>query len=305
MKILITGGSGFIGSHIVEHYQGIAEEIRVLDNLRTGYRHNLDGLDHTFIEGSITDRELVKTAVKDVDYIFHLAALVSVPESMSKPKECVDINVLGLLNVLEEASAAGVKKLVFASSAAIYGDNPSVPKLETMIPEPKSPYAITKLDGEYYLDMFLNEGLLETAALRFFNVFGPRQDPKGAYAAAVPIFIEKAVRNEDITIFGDGGQTRDFIYVKDIVGALVYAAETTGVTGVFNAGYGGQITINNLANGLIEAANSSSKIIHAPERAGDVRHSRASSDKLRDMGWKPKHNLEEGLAATLDFFKPK
>ena len=305
MKILITGGSGFIGSHIVELYQDKAEEIRVLDNLRTGYRHNLDGLCHTFIEGSITDRELVKKAVQGVDYIFHLAALVSVPESMAKPGECVDINVHGLLNVLEEAAAAGVKKLVFASSAAVYGDNPTVPKVETMIPEPKSPYAITKLDGEYYLGMFQSEGKLETAAIRFFNVFGPRQDPKGAYAAAVPIFIQKAVNNEDITVFGDGGQTRDFIYVKDIAGALAFAVETPGVTGVFNAGYGGQITIEDLANGLVSAAVSASKILHAPERAGDVRHSRASADKLRAAGWVPRHTLEEGLGVTLEFFKGK
>ena len=305
MKILITGGSGFIGSHIVELYQDKAEEIRVLDNLRTGYRHNLDGLRHTFIEGSITDRELVKKAVQGVDYIFHLAALVSVPESMAKPGECVDINVHGLLNVLEEAAAAGVKKLVFASSAAIYGDNPTVPKVETMIPEPKSPYAITKLDGEYYLGMFQNEGKLETAAIRFFNVFGPRQDPKGAYAAAVPIFIEKAVNSDDITVFGDGGQTRDFIYVKDIAGALAFAVETPGVIGVFNAGYGGQITIKDLANGLVSAADSASKILHAPERAGDVRHSRASADKLRAAGWVPRHTLEEGLGVTLKFFRDK
>ena len=287
----------------MEHYQDKAEEIRVLDNLRTGYRHNLNGLRHTFIEGSITDRELVRKAVEGVDYIFHLAALVSVPESMAKPGECVDINVHGLLNVLEEASAAGVKKLVFASSAAIYGDNPSVPKLETMLPEPKSPYAITKLDGEFYLGMFQQEGRLETAAIRFFNVFGPRQDPKGAYAAAVPIFIEKALRGEDITVFGDGGQTRDFIYVKDIAGALSFAVETPGVTGVFNAGYGGQITINDLADGLIQAADSASKVIHGPERAGDVRHSRASADKLRAAGWLPMHTLKEGLARTLEFFK--
>jgi UDP-glucose 4-epimerase len=303
MKILITGGSGFIGSHIVEHYQGRAKEIRVLDNLRTGYRHNLDGLGCVYIEGSVTDRELVRKSIEGVDLVFHLAALVSVPESMGKPGECVDINVRGLLNVLEEASAAGVGKLVFASSAAVYGDNPVVPKVETMLPEPKSPYAITKLDGEYYLDMFQREGLLETAALRFFNVFGPRQDPKGAYAAAVPIFIEKAVRGEDITIFGDGSQTRDFIYVKDIVGALVFAAETAGVTGVFNAGYGGQITINDLAAQIIANAGTSSKILHAPERPGDVKHSRASADRLLSAGWKPRHTLEEGLARTFDFFK--
>lgn len=303
MKILVTGGSGFIGSHIVEHYQGKAEEIRVLDNLRTGYRRNLDGLQCTFIEGSVTDRDIVREAVQGVDYIFHMAALVSVPESMAKPGECVDINVHGLLNVLEEAAAAGVKKLVFASSAAIYGDNPTVPKLETMFPEPKSPYAITKLDGEYYLNMFRCEGRLETAAIRFFNVFGPRQDPKGAYAAAVPIFIEKAVKGEAITVYGDGEQTRDFIYVKDIVGALSFAVETPGVTGVFNAGYGGQITINTLASQIIENAGTSSKVLHAPERPGDVKHSRASAEKLLAAGWKPKHTLEEGLAATFDFFK--
>lgn len=302
MKILVTGGSGFIGSHIVEHYQGKAE-IMVLDNFRTGDRRNLDGLECTLVEGSITDRELVRRCVQGCDLVFHLAALVSVPESMAKIGECVDLNVHGLLHVLEEAAAAGVKKLVFASSAAIYGDDPTVPKLETMTPQPKSPYAVTKLDGEYYLDLFQREGKLETAAIRFFNVFGPRQDPAGAYAAAVPIFIQKAVRGEDITIFGDGGATRDFIFVKDIVGALVFAAETPGVAGVFNAGYGGQITIGELAQKVIEAAGSASVVKHAAERAGDVRHSRASADRLRAAGWVPRHSLEEGLAVTLEYFQ--
>lgn len=303
MKILVTGGAGFIGSHIVEHYQGIAEEIRVLDNLRTGYKKNLEGLKCTFIEASITDREAVRKAVQGIDYIFHMAALISVPESMAKIAECVELNVNGLLNVLEEASAAGVKKIVLASSAALYGDNPTVPKVETMYPEPKSPYAITKLDGEYYLNMFRSEGKINAAAIRFFNVFGPRQDPKGAYAAAVPIFIEKAVKGEDITVYGDGEQTRDFIYVKDIVGALSFAVETPEVQGVFNAGYGGQITISDLAVKIIEAAGSTSKVLHAPDRAGDVKHSRASADKLRACGWKPKYTLEEGLSTTLDYFK--
>jgi UDP-glucose 4-epimerase len=303
MKILITGGSGFIGSHIVEHYQGVADEIRVLDNLRTGYRRNLDGLEHVFFEGSVTDHDAVAQAVDGIDHVFHLAALVSVPESMAKPGECVDINVHGLLNVLEASAGAGVKKLVFASSAAIYGDNPTVPKLESMLPEPKSPYAITKLDGEYYLDLFNREKSLETAAIRFFNVFGPRQDPKGAYAAAVPIFIEKALRGEDITVHGDGEQTRDFIYVKDIVGALAFAAETPGVTGVFNAGYGGQMTINDLATRILAAAGSTSRVIHGPERAGDVKHSRSSAEKLRAAGWQPRYSLDDALAATLEFFR--
>lgn len=299
MKILITGGAGFIGSHIAERYQGIADEIRVLDNFRTGYRKNLDGLQVNLIEGSITDKPLVAEAVKGVDYIFHMAALVSVPESMSKIEETIEINCRGLLNVLEAASAAGVGKLVLASSAAVYGDNPAVPKVETMYPEPKSPYAITKLDGEYYLNMFRTTGRLNTAAVRFFNVFGPRQDPKGAYAAAVPIFMEKALRGENLTIFGDGAQTRDFIYVKDIVEALAIAAEHPEVTGVFNAGYGGRITIEDLARRIIDAAGSASVIVHAPERPGDVKHSRACADKLLAAGWKPKYTLEEGLAITM------
>lgn len=303
MKVLITGGAGFIGSHIAEHYQGIADEVRVLDNFRTGYKKNLDGLKVTLFEGSITDRELVAKAIEGVDYVFHMAALVSVPESMSKIRECLDLNVNGLLVVLEEAAKAKVKKVVLASSAAIYGDNPVVPKVETMYPEPKSPYGITKLDGEYYLEMFRTTGQVNTGVCRFFNVFGPRQDPKGAYAAAVPIFMEKAIKGEDITVFGDGEQTRDFIYVKDIVGGLTFVAEHPEVTGVHNVGYGGQITINKLAQVIIDAAGSTSKVVHLPERPGDVKHSRACADKLRAAGWAPMHTLEEGLKVTLEYFK--
>ena len=301
MKILVTGGAGFIGSHLVEHFQGKAE-IRVLDNLRTGYRRNLDGLEAEFIEGSILDGDLVKRAVEGVDYVFHCAALISVPESMAKPQECVDLNVSGLLNVLEASAAAGVRKLVLASSAAIYGDNPTVPKLETMAPEPRSPYAITKLDGEYYNTLFTAEGRLETASLRFFNVFGPRQDPSSAYAAAIPIFIRKALAGEPITIYGDGEQTRDFIHVKDIVAALAFAAATPGVTGVFNVGYGASTTINEIARAIIADAGSRSEIRYQPARAGDVKHSLASVEKLRAAGFRPASSLREGLAATLSYF---
>jgi UDP-glucose 4-epimerase len=302
MKVLITGGAGFIGSHVAEHFQGKAE-VRVLDNLRTGYRRNLEGLEVEFIEGSILDREAVRRAVEGVDYIFHLAALISVPESMSKPQECVDLNVTGLLNVLTAAAEANVKKLVLASSAAIYGNNPAVPKIETMFPEPLSPYAVTKLDGEYYCDLFTRTTCLETTCLRFFNVFGPRQDPNSAYAAAVPIFIRKALDGEPLTIFGDGEQTRDFIYVKDIVAANVFAATTPGVTGVFNVGYGASTTINHIANEIIKAAGSASKIDHKPERAGDVKHSLASVEKLTTAGFRPVSNLSEGLTATLRYFQ--
>jgi UDP-glucose 4-epimerase len=304
MRVLVTGGAGFIGSHIVEHWQGKAE-IRVLDNLRSGFKHNLAGLQHEFIEGSILDRDVVRKAVQGVDYIFHLAAMISVPESMSKPIECVEINTNGTLVVLEEAAKAKVKKLVLSSSAAIYGDNPVVPKVETMFPEPKSPYAITKLDGEYYLQMFAKEGWLQTTALRYFNVFGPRQDPKSQYAAAVPIFIDRAVKNQDISIYGDGEQTRDFIYVKDIAAANVFAATHPEMTGVFNVAYGNKITINDLAKNIINQTGSKSQIKYAPERAGDVKHSMAAVDKLRATGFKPTGTLASGLATTVEFFKNK
>jgi UDP-glucose 4-epimerase len=303
MRILVTGGAGFIGSHIVEHYQGKAE-IRVLDNLRSGYLKNLEGFDVEFIEGDIRDREAVRKAMEGVDYVFHLAAMISVPESMIKPIECVDLNVNGLLIVLEEAAAAGVKKLCFSTSAAIYGDNPVVPKREEMYPEPKSPYAITKLDGEYYCNMFTQEGKLETACLRYFNVFGPRQDPKSAYAAAVPIFTAKAVANEDITIFGDGEQTRDFIYVKDIVAANVFMAENS-FNGVYNIAYGGRITINKLVDTIKEITGSESKVLHLEERPGDVKHSMAAVDKLNTTGFKPENDFASGLAETIKFFQNK
>ena len=246
MRVLVTGGAGFIGSHTVEYFQGKAG-VRVLDNLRSCYMKNLNGLEHEFIEGSVTDRAAVRSAMEGVDYVFHMAAMISVPESMEKPLECVEINTVGTLIVLEEAARAGVKKLCFSSSAAIYGDNPAVPKLESMLPEPKSPYAVTKLDGEYYCGMFSREGRLATAVMRYFNVFGPRQDPASAYAAAVPIFIDKAVKNEPVTIFGDGEQTRDFIYVKDVVAANAFLAMNRTEPGFYNVACGGRLTINSLA----------------------------------------------------------
>lgn len=298
MKILITGGAGFIGSHLAEHYQGKAE-VTVLDNLRTGHRRNLDGLDCQFVEGSILDAELVGRCCEGVDLVFHLAALISVPESMLRPHETVEINVRGLLNVLEAARAAGVKKLCFASSAAVYGEDPAQPKVETMRPDPRSPYAITKLDGEYYCDLYARQGWLPTASLRFFNVFGPRQDPNSAYAAAVPIFLDRASRGAPVTIHGDGGQTRDFIFVKDIAGALAFLAGNRELTGVFNAGYGGSISILELAKRIIQKSGSTSPVEHTEPRPGDLQHSQANAGKLLAAGWRPDFTLESALDITL------
>lgn len=302
-KVLVTGGAGFIGSHIVEELQGKAE-IVVLDSLRSGYKANLEGFECEFIEGDIRDRAAVKRAMRGVDHVFHLAALVSVPESMEKINECIEINAQGFVNVLEEARTAGVEKLCFSTSAAIYGDNPVVPKVETMTPEPKSPYAVTKLDGEYYGSLFTRERGLPCACLRYFNVFGPRQDPKGAYAAAVPIFITRALANEDVTIYGDGGQTRDFVFVKDVVAANLCFAQNDA-TGVFNVARGGRISINDLAETIVRLTESKSKIVHLPERAGDVKHSTACVDKAAQAGYKASHTFDEGLAATIEFYRKR
>ncbi len=303
MKILVTGGAGFIGSHVVEEFQNKAEII-VLDNFSTGKPENLSGLNYRLIEGCILNRNAVKEAVKGIDYIFHFAAKISVVESMEKPIEYVRTNAEGALIVLEEAASAGVKKLCFSTSAAVYGENPESPKKETMTPSPLSPYAITKLDGEYYCDMFSREGKLKTACLRYFNVFGPRQDPTSQYAAAVPIFISRAVAGKEIFIYGDGEQTRDFVYVKDVVAANIFLS-TSPATGVFNVAYGAKTTVNDLVQMIIKATKSTSKVIHKPERPGEIKHSMASIDKLLSIGFKPGSSFMEGLEKTIEFFKNK
>lgn len=241
--------------------------------------------------------------MQGVDYVFHLAALVSVAESMQKPVECAETNTVGTLVVLEEAARAKVKKLVLSSSAAIYGDSPAVPKIEEMPPAPKSPYAISKLDGEFYCRMFAAEAGLPTVSLRYFNVFGPRQNPRSAYAAAVPIFIDRALKNEPVTIYGDGEQTRDFIFVKDVAAANAHFALHSSVTGVFNVASGQAITINALAEEIRRLTGSRSEIIHAPDRAGDVKHSVADTGKLRAAGFFPTAKIQGALPATIQYFK--
>jgi len=303
MRILVTGGAGFIGSNIVEHFHR-TDEVVVLDSLRSGFERNLDGFKARLVKGSVTDRSVVEEAAKGVDYIFHLAALVSVPESVEKPHETVEINVLGTLNVLDAARKHKVKKVVISSSAAVYGDNPTVPKTESMLPEPKSPYAITKLDAEYYAKMYTSEFNLPVVCLRYFNVFGPRQNPRSQYAAAVPIFIDRAINNGEITIYGDGEQTRDFIFVKDVVAANVLAARSA-LPGVYNIACGGRITINQLAKAIIALTKSTSTIHHAGERAGDVKHSQADIRQARTFGFSPRYSLDDGLKPTVEYLSTR
>lgn len=298
MNFLITGGAGFIGSHLAQLCHR-THRVRVLDDFSSGSRCNLNGLDAEVIEGSITDRPAVRAALREVDCVFHLAALVSVPESVEHPDDCVERNITGLLNVLEEAAAAGVRRLVFSSSAAVYGENPASPKHEDLVPDPRSPYAVTKLAGEHFCRLFALSRRLETVSLRYFNVFGPRQNPDSAYAAAVPVFIRQALAGEALTIYGDGLQTRDFIHVRDVAAANLFAATQPGLTGVFNVGCGEETTILGLARRILAATGSTSVIRHAPARAGDVRHSRAAVELIRRAGFRPSVDLDAGLADAI------
>lgn len=305
MKIVITGGAGFIGSHIAEYWSNKNADVNIIDSLRSGFEKNIKNLPNvTFHKGSITDKELVFDVLKNADYIFNLAALVSVPESLEKPDECIDINVKGLLNILDAAKTHKAKKVVHSSSAAIYGDDPRLPKDISMRPKPQTPYGITKLDGEYYLQMYYEQYGLPTTSLRYFNVFGPRQDPQSQYAAAIPIFVFKALKNEPITIFGDGEQTRDFVYVKDVVKANVLAAENQKVTGVFNVANEKAITINELAKLIIKTTNSESQIIYKEERPGDIKHSLASIKETREiLNFEPSYDLISSLETTIKYFQ--
>ncbi len=300
-KYLITGGAGFIGSHIAEHLSMQGHSVTVLDSLRTGNPKNIEGLKVNFVQGDIRDKELVLDLISGCDTVFHLAALVSVPESLLKLTECIDINTIGTINVLNAAQKNGNCKVVLSSTAANYGDNPILPKTESLLAEPKTPYAITKLDGEYFLNMFNEQYNVPTVSLRYFNVFGPRQNPRSAYAAAVPIFIEKALKNEPLTIYGDGLQTRDFIYVKDVVNANVLAS--TRGQGTYNVALGQSTTILELAERIIEITNSSSKIEFLEERPGDIRHSRANPEKFNALGFEPRYTVEDALRETIAFYQ--
>ena len=301
MRILITGGAGFIGSHIAEYYQGKAE-IRILDNLRSGNMRNIRDLDVDFIRGDVRDRVKLARAMQGVDYVFHLAAMIGVPESMEQPLDCIDINVNGTLMVLEEAAKAGVKKLIYASSAAVYGNNSNIIRREDMNADPDSIYAVTKLDGEHYCKIFSESGKLKTVSLRYFNVFGPHQDPESAYAAAPALFCKRAIHGQKIRIFGDGEQSRDFVYVDDVVKVNAFFMEND-LEGVYNVATGKTVTINELVKRILFMTDSQSEVEHLPERPGDIRHLQASTDKLHGAGVRCDANFAASLGATLNYYK--
>ncbi len=307
MKIIVTGGAGFIGSHIVEYWDSQKAEVHVIDNLRSGYKSNIEKFNKViFHKASITDRDFVFKVLQNADYVFHLAAFVSVPESIEKPDECAEININGLLNVLDACKECGVRKIVFSSSAAIYGDNPLSPKTVDMKPDPKSPYGTTKLKGENYLKMYNRSYHLDAVSLRYFNVFGPRQDPNSLYSAAIPVFVNKAIHNEPITVYGNGEQTRDFIFVKDVVNANILAATNDSVNGVLNVANGSAISINEIVKLVVEETNSRSKIIYEKQRAGDIKHSLASIEETkRALNFSPVYNLIAGMRETIKYFAEK
>ena len=294
MKFLVTGGSGFIGSHLVHRLQSHGP-VTVLDNLSTGKETNLQGLSCRLLRGSILDPNSLQDALNGVTHVFHLAAMVSVPESVAHPDRCHEMNVEGTRLVLAAAARAGAQRLVLASSCAIYGNDPTMPKTETLPPAPASPYAQSKLAGE----ALCLSSPLPAVALRFFNVFGPRQDPQGPYAAAVPKLLQAALAGTPLPIHGDGLQTRDFIFVEDVTSALLHTALHPKMTGSYNVASGQSISILKLAQTILATTQSTSPITYSPARTADVRFSSASIARLLATGWQPSVDLLSGLRQML------
>lgn len=296
---LVTGGAGFIGSHIVEALVSQGNRVHVLDNLSTGHKKNLDAVAGriNFIKGDIRDEATVRRAMQGIEYVFHLAAMVSVPESMEKPVEAEMVNTVGTLNLLTAARLAGARRLVFSSTCAVYGDEPTLPKTEAMTPHPKSPYAISKLAAEQYCRLFTGAMGLETVILRYFNVFGPRQDPSSVYSGVISIFVNRMLQGAAPFIYGDGEQTRDFVFVKDVVQANLLAADTPAAAGhIFNIGTGRQFSVNQLFNTLRAITGANLEPVYKPARAGDIRHSYADPSQARAvLGWSAGVSFEAGL----------
>ena len=302
MKYLITGGAGFIGSHIARALLEQGADVRVLDNFSSGKRENLKGLNVEILEGDLRDASTVTRAVQGVEVIFHEAAFVSVPESMEKPQECLDVNVTGTSMLFEAARKAGVRRVVIASSAAVYGDSDAMPLVENTPLKQLSPYAVSKRIDEMYAELFTNQFGLEVAALRYFNVYGPRQRPDSMYAAAVPIFIRRMLDNKPITVYGDGGQTRDLINVRDVVQANLLASQHSAAPGqIFNVCTGVETRLLDLLDILYEIFPNAPKHIHAETRAGDIYRSIGTPRKIKDtLGFDPKVTLAEGLKEAVE-----
>jgi UDP-N-acetylglucosamine 4-epimerase len=315
-SILITGGAGFIGSNLCEYFLSKGHQVRCLDNFATGHRHNLKDFisnpNFQLIEGDIRNAADCSHAVKDIDYVLHQAALGSVPRSINDPVTTNDVNVSGFLNMLVAATDAKVKRFIFAASSSTYGDSEGLPKVEAVIGKPLSPYAITKYVNELYAEIFSKTYGLETIGLRYFNVFGRKQDPNGAYAAVIPKFVMQLMNHEPITINGDGNYSRDFTYIANVIQMNELAMSTenpAAVNTVYNTAFGDRNTLNDLVNYLKEylakydPSIADVPVNHGPNRAGDIPHSLASIDKAKELlAYHPEYSLQQGLKEAIDWY---
>ena len=306
-SVLVTGGAGFIGSHIVGKLIDDGFRVRVLDNLDSGKVDNLAGVmnEINFVKGNIRDAETVRDVMKGADFVFHEAAQVSIPRSVKDPMETNEINIRGTLNILEAARRGDVKKVVFASSSAVYGNvsEKDLPLKEDRMLSPPSPYAVTKLVGEHYCRIFSELYGLETICLRYLNVYGPGQNPDSAYAAVIPRFIRSIVRGERPVVFGDGLQSRDFVFVKDVVQANILAMKSKVRHGVFNVGTGESVNLLQLIEMISKISGKDIKPIFTDPRPGDIKHSLSDISKIKqELGYGPEYNLEDGLKKTMEWF---
>ena len=303
---LVTGGAGFIGSHLAEELVRRGETVRVVDNLSTGKRQNLSHVPSVeFIEGDLADLDVARRAVKGIDYVLHQAAIPSVPRSVEDPITSNRANIDASLNVLVAARDAGVKRLVYAGSSSAYGNTPTLPKVETMAPAPLSPYALQKLVAEQYCQMFTRLYGLQTVTTRYFNVFGPRQDPSSPYSGVISIFISALCEGRRPTIYGDGEHTRDFTYVANVVDGVLRACTADNASGeVINVATSGRISLNTLFNTVRDLVGSTLEPIYAEPRAGDVKDSQADISKAkRVLGYQPSVTFEAGLAKTVEWYR--
>ncbi len=308
MKALITGGAGFIGSNLADELIRQGAKVRIIDSLVTGFRENLDEIngDFDFIEADINDENALVRAIDGIEVIFHQAALPSVPRSVANPLETHEACVNGTFKVLNAARSNGVKRFVYAASSSAYGDQEVLPKVETMAPDPLSPYAVAKLTGEYYCRVFSNVYGLECIALRYFNVFGPRQNPSSQYSGVISRFIDALMKGDTPIIYGDGEQTRDFTFIANVVNANIKAATSEkGIGQVMNAANGERVSLNELLAVLKQITSTENVVAeYLEERTGDVKHSQADNTKARELiGYEKLVGLEEGLKLTIDWWK--